>query len=71
MQKRVRCATAIMHAYAHQWECQLVFNPRMMDGVGLTDGEGTERFWSRLRFLIGVLRHVSVCATRPRRHDTH
>ncbi|KZV81838.1 hypothetical protein EXIGLDRAFT_627886, partial [Exidia glandulosa HHB12029] len=48
-----------LHAYAHQWECQLVFNPRMLHGAGLTDGEGTERFWSRMRKLIGVLRHVS------------
>lgn len=61
MLERIRQATSIMHAYAHQWECQLVFNPRMILGVGLTDGEGSERLWARLCVLIGVLRHVSVC----------
>ncbi|KIL57472.1 hypothetical protein M378DRAFT_16228 [Amanita muscaria Koide BX008] len=53
---RLRVATAAMHAYGHQWACQLVYNPRMQSGLGLTDGEGTERFWSRMRRLIGVER---------------
>ena len=60
MEARVMFATSAMHAYAHQWECQLVFSPRMQDGLGLTDGEGVERLWSRLRRLIGLLRNVSV-----------
>lgn len=60
MLERIRHATSIMHAYAHQWECQLVFSPRMLIGAGLTDGEGSERLWSRLCALIPVLRHVSV-----------
>lgn len=60
MMERLLHATSIMHAYAHQWECQLVFNPRMLLGVGLTDGEGSERLWSRICTLIGILRHVSV-----------
>ena len=34
-----------MHAYAHQWECQLEFNPRLKPAFGLTDGEGVERRW--------------------------
>ena len=49
-------ATSAMHAYAHQWACQIVYNPRMRDGFGLTDGEGVERLWSRLRKLIGITR---------------
>lgn len=49
-----------MHAYAHQWACQIVYNPRMKDGMGLSDGEGTERLWSALRMLIPILRVVSV-----------
>lgn len=49
-----------MHAYAHQWACQIVYNPRMKKGIGLSDGEGTERLWSALRILIPVLRVVSV-----------
>lgn len=49
-----------MHAYGHQWACQLVYNPRLQSGLGLTDGEGTERFWSRMRRLIGVERMSAV-----------
>ncbi|KAG0701303.1 hypothetical protein DFH29DRAFT_982784 [Suillus ampliporus] len=41
-------ATTVMHAYGHEWACQLVHNPRMYIGLGLSDGEGTERLWSRL-----------------------
>ncbi|KZV97794.1 hypothetical protein EXIGLDRAFT_580691, partial [Exidia glandulosa HHB12029] len=59
MLHRLEQLTSVLHSYAHQWECQLVFGPRMRVGAALTDGEGTERFWSRLRYLIGVLRHVS------------
>ncbi|KAL0060457.1 hypothetical protein AAF712_012740 [Marasmius tenuissimus] len=51
---RIQLATAVMHAYGHQWSCQLHYNPRLRPGLGLTDGEGTERLWSRLRRLIGV-----------------
>ncbi|TEB16313.1 hypothetical protein FA13DRAFT_1650797, partial [Coprinellus micaceus] len=54
---RLRFATSAMHAYAHQWACQVVYNPRMQPGLGLSDGEGTERLWSRLRKLIGPSRH--------------
>lgn len=49
-----------MHAYAHQWACQLVYNPRIRESLGLTDGEGTERIWSRLRKVIGITRVSSV-----------
>jgi hypothetical protein len=49
-----------MHAYGHQWACQVVYNPRFKDGVGLTDGEGVERFWSRMRILVGVERNSAV-----------
>lgn len=49
-----------MHAYAHQWSCQLVYNPRLQVGVGLTDGEGVERLWSRMRRLIGITRTSGV-----------
>lgn len=58
--ERVVFVTAAMHAYAHQWACQLVYNPRMKGGMGLSDGEGVERLWSSMRMLIPVLRVVSV-----------
>ncbi|KAL0569425.1 hypothetical protein V5O48_012542 [Marasmius crinis-equi] len=56
---RLQLATAAMHSYAHQWVCQLFYNPRMRMGLGLTDGEGVERLWSRLRKLIGIERRAS------------
>ena len=43
-----------MHAYGHEWACQLVYNPRLSVGLGLSDGEGTEWLWSRLIKLIGI-----------------
>jgi hypothetical protein len=58
---RLRFATTAMHAYGHEWACQLVYNPRICVGLGLSDGEGTERLWSRLVRLIGVERTSSVC----------
>lgn len=57
---RLALATSAMHAYAHEWSCQLVFNPRLRIGLGLTDGEGVERLWSRLRKLVGICRTSAV-----------
>ncbi|KAJ7578219.1 hypothetical protein C8J56DRAFT_1112185 [Mycena floridula] len=57
--ERLQFATTAMHAYAHQWSCQLVYNPRLYLGLGLTDGEGVERIWSMLCHLIGITRHCS------------
>ena len=57
---RVQFVTTAMHAYGHQWSCQLSYNPRLCKGLGLTDGEGVERTWSRLRKLIGIVRTSSV-----------
>lgn len=51
-----------MHAYGHEWACQLVYNPRMIAGLGLSNGEGTERLWSRFVRLIGIQRSSSVCS---------
>ncbi|KAF7976360.1 hypothetical protein HWV62_6913 [Athelia sp. TMB] len=56
--QRTMFATMAMHAYAHQWSCQLMYNPRLKPGLGLSDGEGVERLWSRMRRLIGVTRNA-------------
>ncbi|KAH6893817.1 hypothetical protein BKA70DRAFT_1534649 [Coprinopsis sp. MPI-PUGE-AT-0042] len=37
--ERLGFVTTAMHAYAHQWACQVVYAPRMRKGMGLTDGE--------------------------------
>jgi hypothetical protein len=58
--KRLCFATTVMHAYGHEWACQLVFNPHLLVGFGLSDGEGTERLWSHMIKLIGVERSLSV-----------
>ncbi|KAK0467759.1 uncharacterized protein EV420DRAFT_1260197 [Desarmillaria tabescens] len=46
--------TSAMHAYGHQWACQLVYNPWFRSSLGLTDGEGIEHFWSCIQKLIGI-----------------
>ena len=43
-----------MHTYGHEWACQLVYNPCLAAGLGLSDGEGTECLWSHLIKLIGI-----------------
>ncbi len=50
-----------MHAYGHQWSCQLVYSPRFQAGLGLSDGEGTERTWNKMRIIIAVTRTSGVC----------
>ncbi|KAG9309293.1 hypothetical protein JVU11DRAFT_10780 [Chiua virens] len=57
--QRLRFATTAMHAYGHEWACQLVYNPRLTEGLGLSDGEGTECLWSRLIRLIRIKRSSS------------
>jgi hypothetical protein len=68
---RLMLATTAMHAYGHQWACQLVYNPRLLPGLGLTDGEGVERLWSRLRKLIGITRSSGVRPLILHSHYTH
>ncbi|KAG1775772.1 hypothetical protein EV702DRAFT_1198975 [Suillus placidus] len=36
---RLQFATTAMHAYGHEWACQLEYNPQMITGLGLSDGE--------------------------------
>ncbi|KAH6893755.1 hypothetical protein BKA70DRAFT_1118807 [Coprinopsis sp. MPI-PUGE-AT-0042] len=57
--ERLGFVTTAMHAYAHQWACQVVYAPRMRKGMGLTDGEGIERLWARIRRLIPITRNAS------------
>ncbi|SCZ93944.1 BZ3500_MvSof-1268-A1-R1_Chr6-3g09011 [Microbotryum saponariae] len=56
---RLAFALSSLHAYAHQWSCQVEFDPRFLPIFGLTDGEGTERLWSQLRGLIPMNRSSS------------
>ncbi|KAG2056567.1 hypothetical protein BDR06DRAFT_981299 [Suillus hirtellus] len=54
--------TTAMHDYGHEWACQLVYNPCMYVGLGLSDGEGTECLWLHFVCLIGIERTSSVTA---------
>ncbi|SCV68033.1 BQ2448_154 [Microbotryum intermedium] len=62
---RLEFATSVFHAFAHQWSCQVEFNPQLISNFGCTDGEGCERFWSFLRSLIPINRP----STRSHRLD--
>lgn len=42
---RLKFGTSVFHAYVHEWICQLEYNPRLNEGWGLLDGEGSERVW--------------------------
>ncbi|KAF7298675.1 hypothetical protein MIND_00814700 [Mycena indigotica] len=56
VRQRVVFVLNAMHAYGHEWSCQLKYNPRMVVGMGLTDNECIERLWSRIRKLIPITR---------------
>ncbi|KAF7293403.1 hypothetical protein MIND_01117300 [Mycena indigotica] len=56
VRERVAFVLNAMHAYGHEWSCQLKYNPRMVVGMGLTDNECIERLWSRIRKLIPITR---------------
>ncbi|KAL4076546.1 hypothetical protein V8B97DRAFT_2021910 [Scleroderma yunnanense] len=54
-------ATTAMHAYGHQWACQFVYNPCLISGLGLSDGEAISyemqnelRDWLRCHLRKGV-----------------
>ncbi|PLW52689.1 hypothetical protein PCANC_14100 [Puccinia coronata f. sp. avenae] len=58
-QTHIRFGTSIFHAYAHNWTCQLDYNPRFNKGWGLSDGEGLERMWSYFSNLVSPLRYAT------------
>lgn len=55
----LKCAVAVFHAYAHNWQCQLQYNPRKIESFGRRDGEGCERLWSKLVKLIRLNRRAN------------
>lgn len=55
----MRVGTALFHAYAHNWACQLEYNPRLNAGWGKTNGEGMERVWWKLAPLVSLLRYAT------------
>ncbi|KAJ7930369.1 hypothetical protein B0H13DRAFT_1595390 [Mycena leptocephala] len=57
LRPRVTFVINAMHSYGHQWVCQFVYSPCLCRRLCLTDGEGVERFWSRIRKLIPITCH--------------
>ncbi|KAJ7430688.1 hypothetical protein B0H11DRAFT_2391891 [Mycena galericulata] len=53
---RLEFAVSVLHAFGHNWVCQMKYHPRRRTLFGLTDGEGTERFWHSISKLIAYLR---------------
>lgn len=49
----------LMHGYAHERLCQLLFLMLYIAGTGLEDGEGSERYFSFMNALAAVTRHMS------------
>ncbi|CAD6982383.1 unnamed protein product [Tilletia controversa] len=58
-QVQISWAVPIFHVYGHTYTCQMRYNPRNIEGFGLTDGEGMERVWSGLSNLIPTTRSMS------------
>ncbi|CEP08730.1 hypothetical protein [Parasitella parasitica] len=51
--------TPVFHAYGHSMHCQCEFNLRYLQGAGLNDGEGIERFWSEFAEFTGLTRNMT------------
>ncbi|KAH9807979.1 hypothetical protein DFH28DRAFT_1088460 [Melampsora americana] len=60
---RLKIGTALFHSYAHNWGCQLQYNPRLLSGWAKSNGEGLERVWFKIAKLIKPNRY----ATKQRR----
>ncbi len=46
----------ILHSYGHVFSCQRQYNPKRLEGMGLTDGEDCERLWSQLTRTVTIVR---------------
>lgn len=54
-----KLAVGIFHVYAQQPTCQIEFNPRYIEGFGLTHGESMGRLWSSLDKFVPMTRPMS------------
>jgi hypothetical protein len=61
---RLRFGIGIFHSFAHVYACQVLYSPRRLLGVGLSDGESCERFWSSIRHFIPSLRPAHASTRR-------
>lgn len=49
----------VFHCYGHKLACQVLYNPRRTKGLGLTDGEATERLWSYLGQFSSITKEIT------------
>ena len=54
----------IFHCFAHDFPCQIQFSPRVIEGMGWTDGEPVERFWGDSRHVISANRTTGAYTRR-------
>lgn len=52
-------ALPALHSYCHGNECQAKYSPKNVFGLGHTDGEDAERFWSRLANFVGRTQNMA------------
>ncbi|KAJ7878793.1 hypothetical protein B0H14DRAFT_3435392 [Mycena olivaceomarginata] len=66
-EKKLKCLVGSFHGHAHNRLCQLRFLATYMEGMGLEDLEGCERFFSRSN---GLAKVVSEIATYAKHFDS-
>ncbi|KAI9251945.1 hypothetical protein BDA99DRAFT_608054 [Phascolomyces articulosus] len=52
-------SVSVFHAFSHNIQCQIRYNPRYMEGLGLSDGEEMERLWSCLSKFVTQTRQMT------------
>ncbi|KAI7854096.1 hypothetical protein BDC45DRAFT_140724 [Circinella umbellata] len=52
-------AIGAFHVYGHDAPCQVAFNPKVVKGIGLVDGEDCERYWSVCSPFVTATRYMT------------
>lgn len=55
----VSLAVPVFHGYSHDAGCQVKYNPRLLKGFRMADGENIERFWSYFGQFAYITREMS------------
>ncbi|KAH6906938.1 hypothetical protein BKA70DRAFT_1372270 [Coprinopsis sp. MPI-PUGE-AT-0042] len=67
--ERLNFVVGSFHGHAHNRRCQLVHLPTYVKGLGLSDLEMCERFFSKSNVLASSIRHASIFHRRQKIHD--
>ncbi|OXH22206.1 hypothetical protein J005_06774 [Cryptococcus neoformans] len=76
-EKRLKIGVAVFHAYAHNWLCQMRYNPRIATGFALTDGENDGNVceeelraeWERQKKAQSAEGEIESAAERSRKYE--